>query len=393
MHNREEFILKVEKYTKEKIYFKSDRSIGDLVAGKTIDLIFTYNAITISFAVEMNAVQHDSHIQEEHFIGNMPEFLYKNLDRSYSRVSFPPDMELKFSLLGQQYILPFPQLSDLGELALLLEPDPQVKPKMSTFKEILDTMAAWIQDYADGYKVVLFQDGIPLSFEEQLISKSGKALFLPTITNTFPQDETYPTKYLITEGIFTEYLKSTGVNPTYFEKATAYFLDSKKGAGIRADLWIPMIFEHYVVGSIRVWIKQAQRGPLAYTIIEPLYRYAHELALALKEQGYFDDRHIKDTFIPAYGVDISVSGLRFIYPVSPISASMTLNSTIALKIITPQRTISINAQIVRCYKKKNSIFFGCNFLDIIPEDVRFLFEYIYGKPFTEPGVSLIAGHV
>ncbi|MDR0629470.1 MAG: PilZ domain-containing protein [Treponema sp.] len=395
LHNRKEYILKVEKYTKDKIYFKSDRPIGDLVTGKTIELIFKHNTLLISFTVEMNVLEHGIHVQENHFVGNMPEFLYKDLDRSYRRVSFPRDMEVKFTLAADQYILPFPKVSvveSFEETDAALEGS--IEPDIHDFNGVLAAIDRRIKNFADGYKVVLF-DETPLSFEEQLIAKNGKALFLPSMTKPFPSPNTstYPGKYLITEEQFKEYLKSTGVNPTYFDKAIAHFFDSKKEGGILADLWVPLFFKNYVVGALRVWIKKAEKVPLDYTVIAPLYRYAQSLVLALKEKGYFEAHRIKDTLITATGIDISSSGLRFTYPHSAIASSMTLNSTVALKLLMPKRTINVNVQIVRSYKKRDTLFFGCRFLDISPEDMRFLFEYIYGTPFTELGTSLISGHV
>ncbi|MDR2392591.1 MAG: PilZ domain-containing protein [Treponema sp.] len=396
LHNREEYILKVEKYTRDKIYFKSDRPLEDLVVGKTVDLIFTYNALSISFAVEMNALEHGINVQEKHFVGNMPEFLYKDLDRSYSRVKFPRDIQVKFTLTRDHYILPFPEVNlvkPFEETDMALDGTPELD--VHDFNGILTAIDRWIKDYADGYKVTLFKDETSLSFEEQLIAKNGKALFLPSMKERFLglNTATYPQKYLITEEQFKEYLKSIGVNPTYFDKAIAHFFDSKEGGGILADLWIPLFFKNYMIGSIRVWIKKAEKVPLDYKVIAPLYRYAQGLILALKEQGYFESRRIKDIPITATGIDISASGLRFAYPLSSITTAMPVNSTIALRLLIPKRTISVNAEIVRSYKRRDTLFFGCRFLDITPEDMRFLFEYIYGTPFTEPGTSLISGRV
>lgn len=396
LHNRKEYSLKIEKYTKDKIYFKSDRPIGNLVTGKTIELMFKYNTLSISFTVEMNTLEHGITVKESHFVGNMPEFLYKDLDRSYRRVSFPHDMEVKFALKEDQYLLPFPQVStveSLEETDAALEGT--IEPNIHDFNGILAAIDRWIKNFADGYRVVLFKDETPLSFEEQLIAKNGKALFLPSMTEHLPSPNTspYPEKHLITEEQFKEYLKSLGVNPTYFDKAIAHFFDSKKGGGILADLWIPLLFKNYIVGSLRVWIKKAEKVPLDYKVIAPLYRYAQSLVLALQEKGYFESHHIKDAFITATGIDISSSGIRFTYPHSSIATSMTLHSTVALKLLMPKRTINVNVQIVRSYKKRDTVFFGCRFLDITPEDMRFLFEYIYGTPFTELGTSLISGHV
>jgi hypothetical protein len=49
------------------------------------------------------------------------------------------------------------------------------------------------------------------------------------------------------------------------------------------------------------------------------------------------------------------------------------------------------AGIVRRYKDVNLYYFGCRYTQIAPEDLRFLFEYLYGKPFTDADGAFSTG--
>ncbi|MDR2398623.1 MAG: PilZ domain-containing protein [Spirochaetaceae bacterium] len=386
VHNHIKYILKIERYTKDQLYFTSNQPVEDVVSGKMSELLFTYNTMPMAFMIELHVLDQTFLDQSTHFVGNIPESLYKNLDRSHRRVDFPQNMEVKFLLEEDQYILPF-SLVDVepfeeteGALAGIIEPE---TPDVAGVLAALDR---YIPTIADGYKVLFFKDNLSLSFEEQLIAKNAKALFLPAITSGyFPEPDTaaYPEAHLITENLFKKHLKNMGVNPSFMDKALYHFFESKKGSGILADCWIPLLFQGYMIGALRVWVKNEEKIPLDYTVLTPLYHYAQALIQAQKEQGYYESYRIKDPLMTATGVDISSSGIRFSYPYSPITNAMPLNSTVTLKLLIPppvQRTINVTAQIVRSYKKRDTIFFGCRFMDISAEDTQFLFEYIYGFP-------------
>jgi c-di-GMP-binding flagellar brake protein YcgR len=92
-------------------------------------------------------------------------------------------------------------------------------------------------------------------------------------------------------------------------------------------------------------------------------------------------------------IDISVSGLLFAYPHSPLADVLLPDSLLAVKIDAPKRNINANVKIVRRYKDTKMTYFSCCFLDMVPEDVRFLFEFIYGKSFTDSDAAFLAGQV
>jgi hypothetical protein len=378
MYNREEYTLKINKFTKTEILFKSDRTIAGLTEKKKIDLTVDYKGMVVVFVVEVSSIS----INDPHFVTTIPNFFYKNLDRSSPRVNFPLDMQLKFSFSEERYLLPF---SDVQETTPLKNEDFLPDTDSKNFNDMVTAMVSWIMSFADEYKLIFFKEIKPLSLEEQLVTKTGKTLFLPSSGSTFPESDSHPKKRLITQEMFRQYLESIGVMSTHFNAAEDQFIQSKVTNQVFSEVWVPFCFKGYVPGYIHIWINKQEKPSLDYTVVETLYQYANSLVLSLQEKGYFEAFSLKDKLIKAQGVDISAGGLRFTYPQSYIASALLLDTELAMKLITPKRTISVKAKILRRYQENASVFLGCHLLDLIPEDIRFLYEYIYGKPFTNFG--------
>ncbi|MCL2479691.1 MAG: PilZ domain-containing protein, partial [Treponema sp.] len=361
-----------------------DRPVSGLRARKKIDLIFDYRGQVITFTVEV------ININNELITAVPPEFLYKNLDRSFSRVQTPPDLQVQFTFLGDRYSLAYPKVGtyENGEKGDLVQ---SIDPKNLT--GLVDQMAAWIKGFANGYKLVIFKDVKPTVTEEYLVAETGKTFFLPSTNNSFPLTDPYPKSRLVTEDIFKRYLESTGVDPANLDETCSRFIKTKLDSGIFSDLWVPVLFQEYVIGYIHAWINREGKLPFDFTVIDTLYQFAAILANSLKLNGYFENGKMKGELFEGKVIDISAGGLLFVYPNSSLAASLLPNQELTLKLISPRRTVTTNAQIVRRYKDNTQGYFGVRFIDMAPEDLRFLFEFIYGKPFTDTDAMFLAGQV
>jgi len=379
-----QYILMVEKPTKGQMFFKSDRPIEGLKVRKKLDLLFDYRGQVIIFTTEVSSFKDDQIITEE------PEFLYKNLSRSFSRVTTPQDLQVQFTFLGDRYSLSYPKTTefegeDPGELIKSIDP--------KNLSGLIEQMEAWIKVYASGYKLVIFKDTKPANTEERVVAEMGKSLFLTSVNAALPKDDPYPKKRLITEDAFKRYLESTGVDIQYVDDAYRKFIRQKLESGITSDLYVPILFQEYVLGHIHMWINKDGMLPFDYGVIDTLYQFAKILANSLKINGYFETGKLKNNPFEGKIIDISASGLLFTYPGTEFSTTLMPDNELSVLLKTPRRTVNAKAKIVRRYKDNIQGYFGCRFLDMEPEDLRFLFEYIYGKPFTDLDAAFIAGQV
>jgi c-di-GMP-binding flagellar brake protein YcgR len=115
--------------------------------------------------------------------------------------------------------------------------------------------------------------------------------------------------------------------------------------------------------------------------------------LSLEKRGYFEAGRMKDRVINGRVADISASGLRFAVPNSFVFQSLQPGVELAVTLQALQRTINAKVNIRRRYKEGNLVYLGCRFIDITPDDSRFLFEIIYGKPANPVAENLISGNV
>ena len=379
-----QYIFYLEKPVKGQMFFKADRPIDGLKARKKLDLMFDYRGQVIIFTVEVST------FKEEHIVAKEPEFLYKNLERSFSRVSTSPELEVQFTFSGDRYSLSYPKVNEyerVNEEEFIKSVDPK------NLSGLIDQMAAWIKGYASGYKLIIFKETKPSSTEERLLAETGKAFYLASTQDGFPIEDPYPKKRLITEEIFKRYLESTGVDLQFVDDAYARFLRQKNESGILSDLWVPILFQEYVIGYIHIWINADGKPPLSYGVIDTLYQFAKILANSLRVNGYFETGKIKNDPFGGKIIDISASGLLFAYPISTLATTLLPNSELAVRLSSPRRTVNCKAKIVRRYKDSIHGYFGCRFMDMAPEDLRFLFEFIYGKPFTDSDATFLSGQV
>ena len=384
LRDRSEFIFNMIKSTKEELSFKSSRPVPGLKAKKKIDLIFDYRGQVISFAAEVLTVKDDI------ITTAIPESLYKNLDRSYSRVQTPSDLSVHFTFLGDRYSLTYPKVREYSQCELN---DFMLSLNPVNLSNLIDQMASWIKGFANGYKLIIFKDVKPTSIEELLMAETGKAFYLPSTYGSLPAEDPYPKGRLITEEIFKRYLESTGVDISFVNEASDRFIKAKLDNGVFSDLWVPILFQEYIIGYVHIWINSQDKLPFDHSVIDTLYQYGTVLANSLEINGYFENGKVKNESFEGKVMDISASGLLFVNPNNTISAYLMPNIELALKLITPRRTVNTNARIVRKFKDSAQGYFGVRFLDMAPEDMRFLFEYIYGKTFNDDNAGFITGQV
>jgi hypothetical protein len=383
-NNRVQYTLTMDKPAKAEVTFKSNKLIAGIRVGKKLDLMFNYRGQVILFSIEVS-VARDTLITAK-----TPEYLYKNLERSYSRITMPSDLNVQFTFRGDRYSLKYPKLQEYeeGEVG-----DWMGKFNPKNLQGLIDQMAGWIRGFASGHKMMLFKEIKPNTTEERIVAETGKTLFLPSTLSQFPKEDPYPKKRLITEDMFLRYLESTGVDRQFINDALRRFIKQKHDAGILSDAWVPILFQEYVIGYIHLWINTAGKKLFDYTIIENLYQFAKVLAFSLKINGYFNAGRIKNEAFTGKIVDISVSGLLFAYPHSSLSSSLFPENELSVSLLVPKRTINTGAKIVRRYKDSTTGYFGCHFLDMVSEDMRFFFEYLYGKPYTDSDAAFMAGQV
>ena len=383
--DRIEYALFLEYPVGKEIVFRPARSLGKQKLFSKLSLLFNYRGQVIDFNAEIIA------LTDELITCKCPEVLYKNLERNFLRVGTPTDLKILFTFRGDRYSLSFPKVMEYENITM---DEVFRNNNPSNLAGLVNQIASSLKKTADGYKIVNFKDKKPDSIEERIVSETGKTLFIPSTHGHFPKTDPYPKKRIITEDIFKRYLESTGVGVKYLEENTARFLKNKADDGIVSDVWVPILFQEYVIGYIHTWIDKTGKLPFDFTMLDNLFQFAKVLAFSLKENGYFDKGKIQNEPFQGNVVDISASGLLFACPLgSNLVSTLFVNSELTVTIEAPNHTVNVIAKIVRRFKDKTLCYFGCRFINITPDDTKFLFEHLYGKQLDDDDTILFTGQV
>lgn len=381
--DRIEYSLLLDRPPGEELVFRSDKPLCKLKSNVKLPLLFDYRGQVVDFSVEVMA-QKDGLLY-----CRTPNILHKNLDRDYLRVGTPSDLKIRFTFLGDRYNLSFPKVNEYEKIGI----DDLIKsldPK--NLSSLIKQISGSCKNFSDGFKIVNFKDKKPETSEERIVSETGKTLFIPSTSGSFPKTDPYPKKRIITEELFKRYLESTGVGSSFLADNCSRFLKSKLEEGIYSDVWVPILFHEYVIGYIHLWIVNQARLPFDFGVIDKVYQYAKVLAFSLKENGYFDYGKVNNEPFDGRVLDISVSGLLFACPPS-LLATLLVGSDLTVSIDSPDRSVNVTARIVRRFKDRTAGYLGCRFLDMAPEDKRFLFEYLYGRQIDDKDSCFLSGQV
>lgn len=387
LHNRIEYALILEKPARTELSLRISRFMPFLKVREKMSLMFDFRGQMMSFTVEINAIQNES------VITTIPESVYRNLNRSFSRVAAPADLEVQFTFMEDHYSLIYPRVTDYEDVE-----QNELMGKMGDLRNLsglIAQLAAWIKGCADGHRLVLFKDSVqPDTTEERIITETGKSLYLPDVRHGLPTEDPYPRRRIITTDLFKRYMESTGVDADSLDVAYNRFVKGKEDMGFRSEVWVPLLFKAYVIGYIHLWVThEGGRPPFDFKSLDSLYQFAKILVFSLKENGYFDMGRLKNNPFSGEVIDISASGLLFVCSQSPLSSLLVQANELAIRFITPQRVITTNARIVRRYEDRNLKYFGYHFGTMEPNDLSYFFEFIYGKPFTEADARFLATQV
>ncbi|MDR0637839.1 MAG: PilZ domain-containing protein [Spirochaetaceae bacterium] len=329
-------------------------------------------------------------VEDRRLITSIPDYLYKNLSRSYSRVPQTPELNMILQKDGFYYDLNYEKIdmvdaTEFDDFVSRLNED-----KINAF---IDENLHWIQQKTDGYKLSLFAHTRAASVEEKAVGKLGKILFISMPDGGFVAETKNSGEMFFTEQLFTEFLLKSGENPESAQEKITRVLRQRAAQNICSDCYVPVIFLSYIIGYIHIWVNEGVNPPITLHSIETFRQLAKIIAFSLERGNYFESNKKQ---IPAFTpklIDISAGGFLFVVDSSKEKIIYSVDDHFSVRITISSRVIRCKASIVRDHFDKINVYYGCKFEDMEIEDTRFLFESIYGKPFTDNDIQFVAGAV
>jgi hypothetical protein len=325
----------------------------------------TFSAKLIEASAERIVVQH-------------PRGVYKNLQRKYERVKPSENLEVSFSLKGTKIDLNFPKSERFSEV----EP-PQTSTSFDSAKiqELVSAFRKKMTSLVSDNKILMMRDRLPRAWEEKVMVRLGKCLWIPSTEEDFPAKDPFPDERVITKGDLIRLEEESGAQPYVITGKLGNILYEKAKKDIGSELWCPILYNEYVVGYLHLWNNMVPKNRIGKDLVEYTWQFAKMLCYSLVTNGYFKAEKASERRYEAPIIDMSASGLLFAHNSGDLVRELLVHTDLDLSMRLGKRSFKVGARVMRKFRDAENTYFGVLFLRIDPDDFASLFEYLYGKPF------------
>jgi c-di-GMP-binding flagellar brake protein YcgR len=314
----------------------------------------------------------------DHVVVQQPPGVYKNLQRKYERVKQEGSIDVSFSLHGTKVELNFPKSDRFSPVE---PPEEDVTFDPRRIQEVVKTFRIKMETLTSDNKIVMLRDRMPRSWEEKIIVRLGKSLWIPSTAEDFPVRDPFPDERVITKSELIALEEEAGSAPYLVTSKLGNLLYEKTKKDIVSELWCPVLYNEYVVGYVHVWNTAARRERISRDLIEFVQQFAKVLCYSLVTNGYFKVENSTERRYEAPIIDLSASGLLFAHTSTELVKELLVHTDLDLTVRLDTRTIPVGGRIMRKFRDAENTYFGLLFLKIEQADFQFLFHFLYGKEF------------
>ena len=310
-----------------------------------------------------------------------PEAVYKNPQRKNERVRVADRAEVFFTIRGQKVELNFPRSRRYVELTPNVVGN-RIEFDSANIKSLYINFRRKTQGAVSEAQIVMLRDKALDTYEEKVMAATGKMLWIPSTEGDFPISDPYPDARLITRRDLVKYEESLDRPPHVITSKLGNILYEKQKKQIHSELFAPVLYEMYLIGYIYLCNREERKEKISKDLVEYAYDFTRVLGYSLYLTGYFASDDSMDRRYEAPIIDISASGLLFAHPRSDLANNLVVHSDIEITVRFPGRTMVIGSRVRRKFQDSERCYFGVQFLDISQEDLNFLYEKLYGRPYS-----------
>ncbi len=363
----------IERIDEDTIVVKTRKNAQDrFPPGSAMRIYFSYYGHVMTLASKVRTADEDS-IRIDY-----PTLIHKNLERKYVRVPSPPDSTVSFTIQETKVELNFPKSEEYDPVE---PPEVSADFDMESLETLIDQFRENVRKYADRNKIEMFRERKPKGLEEQLIAQSGKILFIPNTAGRFPENDYQVGGRIITRAMLLQN-ERMDLDESFSQDRLPALLSEKRQAGIRAEMYCPVIFHEYAVGYVYLARTDENKKVFDHDLLDYTHQFSKVLAYTLKSTGYFKGQIPEESEHTGEIIDISASGLLFSSSSERLREILTLYTDLDLRLAFGDRVMHVVGRVMRTFMSKDAGYFGVQFMEIKPEDFRFLFELVYGRAVT-----------
>ncbi len=310
-----------------------------------------------------------------------PKGVYKNPQRKNERVRISDRAEVFFTIKGQKVELNFPRSNHYTELS----PDvinSRIDFDYSSIKSLYKNFREKTMDEVSEARIVMMREKVLDKYEEKVMAATGKMFWIPSTEEDFPINDPYPEERLITRRDLVKYEEALDRPPHVITSKLGNILYEKQKKQIHSELFCPILYDLYLVGYVYLCNREDRKEKISKDLLEYAYDFSRVLGYSLHLTGYFTSNGSMERRYEAPIIDISASGLLFTHPRADLSDNLLIHTDMEVTVRFPERTMVIGSRVRRKFQDAERCYFGVQFLDINQEDLNFLFEKLYAKPYS-----------
>ena len=206
--------------------------------------------------------------------------------------------------------------------------------------------------------------------------------WIPSTEEDFPINDPYPDERLITRRDLVKYEEALDRPPHVITSKLGNILYEKQKKQIHSELFCPILYDLYLVGYVYLCNREDRKEKISKDLLEYAYDFSRVLGYSLHLTGYFTSNDSMERRYEAPIIDISASGLLFAHPRTDLADNLLIHTDMEVTVRFPERTMVIGSRVRRKFHDAERCYFGVQFLDINQEDLNFLFEKLYAKPYS-----------
>jgi hypothetical protein len=302
----------------------------------------------------------------------------KSLKRKYERVRDSNDVSVFFTIKGKKIELNFPKTEQFVRPE---NPEPREDFDPASIRRLIVAFRGRMNKVVAENKIIMLRNRVPSTYEEKIMLKTGKIIWIPSMEDGFPAKSIFPEPIVLTRSDLALYEESLGTDRDLIDDRIKQILEEKLKRGYFSQLYCPAFYNEYMVGYIYLMNSIEQLKKIDVQLLKYVYQFSKFLSHSLILNGYFIDQKSEDTEYETPVIDISASGLLFSSSDQELANEIVLHSSLNITLKVLARKLFILARVSRKFRDTRNYFYGLHFVDITPEDFRYLFEFIYGKPY------------
>lgn len=310
-----------------------------------------------------------------------PEGVYKNPQRKNERVKISDRAEVFFTIKGQKVKLNFPRSNRYTELSPEVI-NSRIDFDYSSIKSLYKNFREKTMGEVSEARIVMMRERVLDKYEEKVMAATGKMFWIPSTEEDFPINDPYPDERLITRRDLVKYEEALDRPPHVITSKLGNILYEKQKKQIHSELFCPILYDLYLVGYVYLCNREDRKEKISKDLLEYAYDFSRVLGYSLHLTGYFTSNDSMERRYEAPIIDISASGLLFAHPRTDLADNLLIHTDMEVTVRFPERTMVIGSRVRRKFHDAERCYFGVQFLDINQEDLNFLFEKLYAKPYS-----------